>query len=40
MHSTNTERESNNFVDAVQVGSIEKYQRPGFKVKIPTKLTA
>lgn len=30
MNSTNAERESKNFVDAVQVGSIEKYQRPGF----------
>lgn len=30
MHSTNAERENKNFVDPVQVGSIEKYQRPGF----------
>ncbi len=30
MQSTNAERENNNFVEAVQIAAIEKYQKPGF----------
>jgi DNA anti-recombination protein RmuC len=30
MHSTNGEHENNNLVGAVEIGAIEKYQKPGF----------